>query len=167
MKYLILSVSLITFFGSCKQVPKEAETQETVEKTTNIENEHDGHTHSNSEETEGQRVFFVGIEDGDVLTSPFTVEFGVEGMEVEPAGQIVAHHGHHHLLINHDATPSGEVIPAGDATKLHFGKGQTSTEVTLEPGEYKLTMQFANGAHASYGKMMSTSINITVEIAAQ
>ncbi|MBL4585437.1 MAG: DUF4399 domain-containing protein, partial [Flavobacteriales bacterium] len=114
-------------------------------------------------EMSDHRVFFVGLEDGDVVTSPFTVEFGVEGMEVEPAGAIVEGHGHHHLLVNHDATPSGEVIPAGDPTKLHFGKGQTATEVTLEPGTYKLTMQFANGAHASYGEMMSTSITVTVE----
>lgn len=88
-------------------------------------------------------------------------------MMVEPAGEIKENSGHHHLLINHDFIPSGEVIPAGDSTKLHFGAGQTSTQVNLEPGDYKLTMQFANGAHMSYGEKMSTSINVSVEAPAK
>jgi hypothetical protein len=46
---------------------------------------------------------------------------------------------------------------------MHFGKGQTETEVKLPPGKYKLTMQFANGAHQSYGAGLSKSINITVK----
>jgi hypothetical protein len=66
-------------------------------------------------------------------------------------------------LINHDFIPSGEVIPAGDSTLIHFGKGQLSTEVNLAPGDQKLTMQFANGAHMSYGEKMSATIIVTVE----
>jgi len=50
-----------------------------------------------------------------------------------------------------------------DATHLHFGKGQTETEVTLPPGQYALTMQFANGAHQSYGPEMSKTIHVTVK----
>ena len=32
----------------------------------------------------------------------------------------------------------------------------------LQPGRYRLTMQFADGAHRSYGEGMRKSINITV-----
>ena len=58
--------------------------------------------------------------------------------------------------------PAGEAIPV-DATHLHFGKAQTDAEVTLPPGKYKLTMQYANGAHVSYGPAMAATINITVK----
>jgi hypothetical protein len=90
------------------------------------------------------------------------VKFAVTGMDVKPAGDMSANTGHHHLLINGDSMKSGESIPF-DETHMHFGKGQTETEVKLPPGKYKLTMQFANGAHQSYGAGLSKSINITVK----
>ena len=141
----------------------------------NAEATHEGHDHSMEapegaiiqELKEGQRVFFANLKDGDIITTPYTVEFGVEGMTVAPAGEIVEDQGHHHLLINHGFIPAGEVIPAGDSTKLHFGKGQTATEVNLPPGDYTFTMQFANGAHMSFGEQMSTSIKVSVEAPAK
>ena len=33
----------------------------------------------------------------------------------------------------------------------------------MPPRQYKLTMQFANGAHQSYGAPMSKSIKVTVK----
>ena len=107
-------------------------------------------------------VSFIEPADGAVVSSPFTVKFGVSGMEVKPAGDMTPGTGHHHLLINEDSIPAGQVIPADDK-HLHFGKGQTETSVTLPPGKYKLTMQFANGAHQSYGPELSKSINVTVK----
>ena len=100
--------------------------------------------------------------DGATVSSPFKVRFGVAGLTVEPAGDIKPASGHHHLLINLDALPAGESVPFTDR-HLHFGKGQTETEVTLPPGRYKLTAQFANGAHQSYGKALSQTISITVQ----
>ena len=107
-------------------------------------------------------VWFVEPKDGATVTSPFKVVFGVRGMAVEPAGEIKADSGHHHLLINLPAMNAGEAIPVDDK-HLHFGKAQTEAEVTLPPGQYKLTMQFANGAHVSYGPAMAATINITVK----
>lgn len=107
-------------------------------------------------------VFFIEPKDGATVSSPFKVVFGVKGMAVEPAGDIKADSGHHHLLINLIAMPAGEAIPV-DATHLHFGKAQTDAEVTLPPGQYKLTMQFANGAHVSFGPAMAATINVTVK----
>lgn len=97
-----------------------------------------------------------------VVPTTFKVRFGIKGMDVAPAGDIVANSGHHHLLINLDAIPAGESVPFSDK-HMHFGKGQTETDVTLPPGVYKLTAQFANGAHQSYGKAMSKSITVTVK----
>jgi hypothetical protein len=109
-----------------------------------------------------QSVSFVEPADGATVTSPFKVKFAVSGMEVKPAGDMTANTGHHHLLINAEPVKAGESVPF-DATHLHFGKGQTETDVTLPPGVYTLTLQFANGAHQSYGPAGSKSIKVTVK----
>lgn len=96
------------------------------------------------------------------VPTTFKVRFGVKGMVVEPAGDIVANSGHNHLLINLDSVATGESIPFTEK-HMHFGKGQTEAEVKLPPGVYKLTAQFANGAHQSYGQAMSSSITVTVK----
>lgn len=109
-----------------------------------------------------QSVAFVEPANGATVASPFKVKFAVTGMEVKPAGDMSPNTGHHHLLINAASIKAGEAIPA-DATHIHFGKGQTETEVALPPGEYTLTMQFANGLHQSYGPGLSNSIKVTVK----
>ncbi len=109
-----------------------------------------------------QSVSFVEPADGATVTSPFKVKFAVTGMDVKPAGDMTANTGHHHLLINAAPVKAGEVVPA-DEHHIHFGKGQTETEVKLAPGTYVLSMQFANGLHQSYGPGMSKDIKITVK----
>jgi len=109
-----------------------------------------------------QSVDFTEPKDGAVVSSPFKVKFAVTGMEVKPAGAMDNNTGHHHLIINGDSMKVGESVPF-DETHLHFGKGQTETEVKLPPGTYKLTMQFANGAHQSYGPGLSKTITVTVK----
>ncbi|MGK5070093.1 hypothetical protein D3C81_123190 [compost metagenome] len=109
-----------------------------------------------------QSVSFVEPLDGATVSSPFKVKFAVKGMDVKPAGDMTAKTGHHHLLINKGAMKAGEMIPMDDM-HLHFGKGQTETEVKLPPGQYTLTMQFANGAHQSYGPEWAKSIQVTVK----
>ena len=109
-----------------------------------------------------QSVSFAEPADGATVASPFKVKFQVAGMDVKPAGDMAPNTGHHHLIINGDSLKAGEAIPFDDK-HLHFGKGQTEAEVTLPPGKYKLTMQFANGAHQSYGAGLSKTIHITVK----
>lgn len=107
-------------------------------------------------------VSIVEPADGATVTSPFKVRFAVTGMTVAPAGEVVAMTGHHHLITDGGPVPAGEVVPVSP-TSIHFGKGQTETEVSLPPGVHKLTAQFANGAHQSYGPQMSQTITITVK----
>ena len=109
-----------------------------------------------------QSVSFIEPVDGAVVSSPFKIKFAVSGMEVKPAGEIVPNTGHHHLLIDSASVPQGESIPV-DSQHMHFGKGQTEAQISLPPGTHILTMQFANGAHQSYGVGMSRTINITVK----
>ena len=107
-------------------------------------------------------VDFSNIKDGDKVSSPFKVIFKVSGMTVSPAGEFKDDSGHHHLLINQTFIEKGNTIPA-DQNHLHFGKGQSETEVNLNPGIYNLTLQFADGYHRSYGKALSKTIQIEVK----
>jgi hypothetical protein len=100
--------------------------------------------------------------DGATVASPFTVRFEVSGMKVAPAGTAEPNTGHHHLLIDHEPIKKGEEVPF-DKTHLHFGAGQSEAKVTLPPGKYKLTAQFADGDHHSYGEAYSQTISITVK----
>lgn len=110
---------------------------------------------------EGAKVFFVSPKDGESVTSPVSIEFGLEGAEIRPAGENHPNSGHHHLIINGNSIEQGAVVPA-DEQHIHYGKGQTKASVDLAPGEYTLTMQFANFLHQSYGDSGATSITITV-----
>ncbi len=110
----------------------------------------------------GVRIHFANLKNNQTVVKKFTVKFAVDGLKVQPAGEIVAGTGHHHLIIDGDAIPPGQVVPA-DATHIHFGKGQTETELELTPGKHKLTLQFANGAHLSYGPEVSDTVDIIVK----
>lgn len=109
-------------------------------------------------------VDFASLKNNQEVKSPFKVKMKVEGMKIRPAGEDVTDKtsGHHHLLINRGAIPAGQPIPT-DAAHIHFGKGQTEHELTLEPGDYTLTLQFADGAHLSYGPELSKSIQVKVK----
>ena len=108
------------------------------------------------------KVYFVGLKDGDAVKSPLKVKMGVDGMTVEPATNgINPLKGHHHIIIDTKSPAKGTVIPA-DEQHLHFGKGQTETELKLPLGKHTLRLQFANGAHISYGPKLSTQVTITV-----
>lgn len=117
---------------------------------------------STSPAAPAQNVSILEPANGATVGTTFKVRFGVKGLEVAPAGDIVANSGHHHLLINLDSITAGESIPFTEQ-HMHFGKGQTEAEVKLAPGTYKLTAQFANGAHQSYGKPLSQTITVTVK----
>ena len=111
----------------------------------------------------GARVFFVNLQDGQTVKSPFTVQMGVDGIGLDSAGTIRQASGHHHILIDAgDSLPSGVVVPK-DNMHLHFGNAQSETELTLAPGKHRITLQYADGIHRSYGSQLAKSIMITVE----
>ena len=107
-------------------------------------------------------VRFANLRHGDVVRSPFWVEFGVRGMGVIPAGNPHPKAGHHHLLVD---TPLPlnyqEKIPFSD-THRHFGKGQTGAALDLAPGKHTLRLLFADHEHRPYF-VYSPEITITVE----
>jgi hypothetical protein len=108
------------------------------------------------------KVMITEPKDGATVAQSFTVKFGVEGMKIANAGTMTPGSGHHHLIVDGGPIPKGQPVP-NDATHMHFGKGQTETKVTLKPGPHTLTDQFADGAHLSYGEMMSQTIKVIVK----
>lgn len=105
---------------------------------------------------------FISPKDGDTVASPLPIKMGIKGMKVHKAGDIIEGTGHHHLIIDGAYVAENEVVPADDQ-HIHFGKGQTETTIKLKPGKHTLTLQFADGHHQSYGKVMSRTIHITVK----
>lgn len=109
------------------------------------------------------RAFFVFPQDGAKVFSPVSLVFGVEGMTVTPAGQAMEDRtkGHHHVIIDGAPIAAGTAVPADDK-HIHYGKGDTSTKLELPVGKHTLTLQFADGAHLSYGPEMAQTITVEV-----
>ncbi|MCE7992431.1 MAG: DUF4399 domain-containing protein [Roseivirga sp.] len=107
-------------------------------------------------------VDFGNLKDGDSVSTTFKVTFEVSGKSIRPAGTEEDGTGHHHIIIDDTFVAAGTVVPADD-THIHFGKGQTETELTLTPGSHTLTLQFADYAHRSFGGKWSKTITVNVE----
>ena len=162
-KKLLLAFA-ITSVASCAESPKpESEDQSTVQA--------EGHDHEAMAEEasaaefkkapDGARVFFVNLKEGDKVKSPVKVVMGVEGITVHPAGEVIEGTGHHHIILEAPAVPERSVVPADDE-HIHFGGGQTETEIELVPGPHTLRLQFADGLHRSYGEALSAMVMIEV-----
>lgn len=112
------------------------------------------------------RVYFIAPEDGETVTSPVTVRFGLEGMGVAPAGIDHDKTGHHHLLIDVDESnmPAMDMpLPTTDHV-VHFGGGQTEVEIELEPGEHTLQLLLGDHRHVPHDPAVkSEKITISVE----
>jgi hypothetical protein len=113
----------------------------------------------------GAGVYFVGLKDGDTLPTKTTLHFGLHGMGVAPAGSDRANSGHHHLIIDSPTPALNTEIP-NDFQHLHFGAGQTETEISLTPGEHTLQLVFADKNHVPHSPPV-VSDRIKVKVAEQ
>lgn len=109
-------------------------------------------------------VSILSPKDGATVTSPVSIEFGIEGMAVAPAGSDEPNSGHHHLLIDEKTLPALDApIPSTD-TVIHFGGGQTETTQELAPGEHTLQLLLGDSRHVPHKPVVkSDTITITVE----
>ena len=144
---LLVPVALLAAVVACNP-PQNTDTNTTQTNTTTV--------------TKDSGVYFVNLKNGDTVKSPVIIQMGVKGKTVEPAGQINAGKGHHHLIIDGGYEEKGKMVMK-DSTHIHFGKGQTVDTLKLSPGTHTLTLQFADGAHSSYGKDWSSTITIVVK----
>ena len=108
------------------------------------------------------KVYFINLEDGDRLESPFLIQFGLSGMGIAPAGTNRSNTGHHHLLINVDDIDLSKPIPSS-SNHIHFGSGQTESLVDLMPGDYSMQLVLGDMTHTPHNPpIISQRINITV-----
>ncbi len=111
---------------------------------------------------EGASVYIVSPEDGAEVTSPVTVVFGLKGMGIAPAGIEKEGTGHHHLLVDQEELPALNTVMGNPP--LHFGGGQTETELELKPGEHTLQLILGNYLHVPFDPMvLSEKVTITVK----
>jgi hypothetical protein len=113
------------------------------------------------------RVYFVQPLDGAVLSAaePIHVMFEVENFEIEPVVEGMVHEGfgHHHLAIDGECLPAGEVIPKADPW-IHFGDGTNMIDVQLTAGQHTLTLQIGDGEHRTLDEPgLCATISVTVE----
>ena len=109
-------------------------------------------------------VYFISPSDGDEVSSPVEIVFGLRGIGVAPAGINFPNTGHHHLLVDLEALPNlNESIPA-DENHIHFGKGQTQTLLALDPGEHTLQLLLGDWMHVPHTEpIFSEKITIFVK----
>jgi Domain of unknown function (DUF4399) len=111
------------------------------------------------------KVYFINVKNGDVVSSPFLVRFGLSGMGVAPVGVDKPNTGHHHLLVDTKLTPDELKAPlAADAKHVHYGAGQTEAMVTLPSGQHTLQLVLGNWSHIPHNPpVMSEIVTITVK----
>jgi hypothetical protein len=112
----------------------------------------------------GASVYIIAPKNGDTVGTKVTVQFGLKGMGIAPAGVEMEGTGHHHLVVDKDTPALNDYLPVGDAQVMHFGKGQTETELTLTPGRHTLQLVFGDKDHKPHAPaVVSEKITITVK----
>lgn len=116
-----------------------------------------------SKAPEGAEAYIVSPKDGETVSSPVHVVFGLKNMGVAPAGVKYPNSGHHHLIIDAPLPAAGKPVPADD-NHVHFGKGQTETMVKLKPGKHTLQLILGDHLHIPHNPPVSSKkITITVK----
>jgi hypothetical protein len=112
----------------------------------------------------GAEVYIISPKDGATVKSPVTIEFGLKGMGVAPAGVKFENSGHHHLLIDTDVPADlNAPLPTSDNVR-HFGKGQTEATIELKPGKHTLQLVLGDDKHTPHNPpVMSKKITVTVK----
>lgn len=111
----------------------------------------------------GTSLYFINVKNGDTVSSPLNVQFGLKGMGVAPAGVEKAGTGHHHLLVDVAELDVNNGIPMSDQHR-HFGLGQTEVSIALKPGMHTLQLVLGDQNHIPHHPVvMSERITVTVK----
>jgi hypothetical protein len=165
-KILAIPALLIMGFISCNS-GNSNETTTSTDSTMTMDSSHASMNMSSEtnmpEVPSGASVNFKNLKDGETVSSPVKIEMGATGISIDSAGAVKPNSGHFHILIDaEDSIPTGVVV-GKDSTHLHFGNAQQETSLTLSPGKHKLVLQFADGAHRSYGSKLATAVTVNVK----
>ena len=122
------------------------------------------HAVEKSTASDDAKLYIISPLDGETVSSPVKIVFGLQGMGIAPAGIKFNNTGHHHLLIDVAELPDiNSPIPSDDNHK-HFGKGQTEAVIELPPGEHTLQLILGDHMHIPHDPVVvSKKIKINVE----
>ncbi|MCB1859159.1 MAG: DUF4399 domain-containing protein [Gammaproteobacteria bacterium] len=112
-------------------------------------------------------IYFINLTNDSVVSSPFRVEFGINGFGITPAGTTGKQRhtaGHHHLLVDVERLPDmNEPIPR-DSYHIHFDRGETDTLLELPTGRHTLQLLLGDEQHEPQDPpLISEKITITVQ----
>ena len=108
-------------------------------------------------------LYIISPQDGDTVSSPVKVIFGLNGMGVAPAGIKMKNTGHHHLLIDLAQLPDINLPIPSDDHHRHFGKGQTEAFIELDKGQHTLQLILGDHMHVPHEPpIISKKIRIKV-----
>jgi hypothetical protein len=109
-------------------------------------------------------LYIIWPNEGETVTGGFWCRFGLRNMGVAPAGVVKDRTGHHHLLVDVDASSldPNEPIPS-DKSHLHFGVGQTEARLELPPGRHTLQLVLGDADHVPFNPLVvSKKVTIIV-----
>ena len=110
------------------------------------------------------QAYILSPPDGATVTNPVKVVFGLQkDWGIAPAGVQKEKTGHFHLVIDSALPDLTKPIPANEHF-LHFGGGQTETEINLPAGKHTLQILLGDHNHMPH-KPPVTSERITIVVA--
>lgn len=107
----------------------------------------------------GPTAEFSAPADGATVAGGVAVEMVAQGITIEEAGEANAGAGHFHVIADAGCVDVGDAITK-DGDHVHFGKGQTSGTIYLEPGSHDLCLQVGDGIHEA----LDITDTVTVEV---
>ena len=108
-------------------------------------------------------VSFASPEDGATEQNPVTFEMEATDFTIEPASSGVSDGaGHFHILVDQESLPAGEVIPNNEENGYyHYGGGQKTAELDLDPGEHTVRLQAGDANHRAYE--LTDTVSVTAD----
>jgi hypothetical protein len=102
-------------------------------------------------------------EGAEIPGSSVTVRLAAEGVEIVPAGALVAGTGHHHLYLDADLTQADAPVPSVPGQIIHLGTGVSEyTFENVAPGTHRLITVVADGLHVPLQPWVVDTVTFTV-----
>jgi hypothetical protein len=102
--------------------------------------------------------------DAEIVGSEVTVILAATGVEIAPVAQGRRNTAHHHLFIDRDLTPLGDVIPADVDGIVHLGGGQTEYLISgLGPGPHRVIAVLADVQHLPLRPVAVDPVEFTIQ----
>ena len=104
------------------------------------------------------------VDGAEITGSEVTVILAATGVEIAPVAEGRSNTAHHHLFIDRDLTPLGDVIPADVDGIVHLGGGQTEYLINgLGPGPHRVIAVLADVQHLPLRPVAVDTVEFTIQ----